>query len=70
MIISLIFYPNLNFLATRVRARSENADFCSSSVDSSRRAARLANSILKMKTQIRQIGGFFKTFSKHGRVWA
>ena len=36
MIIYLVFYQNLNFLATHVRARSANADICLSSVDSSR----------------------------------
>ena len=30
----------------------------------------LANSILKAKIEIKQIGGFQKSFSKHGRVWA
>ena len=49
MIIYLVFYLNLNFFATRVRARSENNDICLTSVDSSRCAARLANSILKIK---------------------
>ena len=70
MIICLVFYTNLKFLATYVRAGSENDDLCSSSVDSSRRESRLSNSIPKIKTQIRQIGGFSKTISKHGRVWA
>ena len=70
LIMSLVFYANLNFLAVRVRARSENADFCLSTVASSRRAVSLGNSILKIKTQIRPIFGFFQTFSKFGRVWA
>ena len=42
VIICLVFYPNLNFLATHMLARSEIAYFCPSSVDSSRRAARLS----------------------------
>ena len=30
----------------------------------------LENSILKAKIQIKQIGGFTKSLSEYGRVWA
>ena len=44
--------------------------FVLSSVESSRCTRELANSILKAKVEIKQIGGFAKSFSEHGRVWA
>ena len=67
MIIYLIFYQNDNFLATHVDARSRNGDFLLSSVDSSR--CELANLSLKVRIQIKQIGGFTKSLSEYGRVW-
>ena len=70
MTISLIFHQHLNFLATDVDARSWNADF--STIFGRKQPMRrdLANSILKAKIEIKQIGGFKKSFSEHGRVWA
>ena len=70
MTIYLIFHQHLNFLATHVDARSWNADF--SAIFGRKQPMRrdLANLILKAKIEIKQIGGFQKSFSEHGRVWA
>ena len=62
MTIYLIFHQHLNFLATHVDARSWNADF--STIFGRKQPMRgdLANSILKAKIEIKQIGVFKKSF--------
>ena len=62
MTIYLIFHQHLNFIATHVDARSWNADF--STIFGRKQPMRgdLANSILKAKIEIKQIGVFKKSF--------
>ena len=70
MIIYLIFYQNWNFLATHVDARSQKWWFFTFFGRKQPMRRELANSRLKAKIQINQIGGFTKSLSEYGRVWA
>ena len=57
MTIYLIFHQHLNFIATHVDARSWNADFSTIFGRKQPMRGELANSILKAKIEIKQIGG-------------
>ena len=57
MIIYLVFHQKLNFLANRERARSKNADFCLSSVDS---AVSSQTRIMKIKLKPNKLEDFSK----------
>ena len=69
VIIYLIFDQNWNFLATRVDARSQKLWFFTFFGIKQPMRRELANSPLKAKIQIKQIGGFTKSLSEYGRVW-
>ena len=69
VIIYLIFYQNWNFLATHVDARSQKWWFFTFFGRKQPMRRELANSRLKAKIQIKQIGGFTKSLSEYGRVW-
>ena len=64
IIVNITFHQKFNYLATHISlvARSRNADFLLSSVESSRWAAS-SQSIMKAKCEIKQISGFTKSFS-------
>ena len=66
MIIYLIFYQNCNFLATHVDARGWNSDFFTIFGRKQPMCREPANSSLKAKIVIKQIGGFTKSLYKYG----
>ena len=70
MIIHLIFCQNCNFLATHVDGKKLKWSFFTIFGREQPMRRELENSILKAKIQIKQIGGFTKSLSECGRVWA
>ena len=69
VIIYLIFDQKWNFLATHVDARSQKWWFFTFFGTKQPMRRELANSPLKAKIQMKQIGGFTKSLSEYGRVW-
>ena len=70
MIIHLIFCQNCNFSCDPCRRKKLKWSFFTIFGREQPMRRELENSILKAKIQIKQIGGFTKSLSEYGRVWA